>query len=100
MRGCLAVSSRRCEMRFVRPMVAAGFVAMLTLAFVVTRGDAQPNTVKQIAPGVWFREGDIQNQGHCNNIIIEMKDYLIVVDANFPSGARAALADAKKVSTK
>ena len=26
-------------------------------------------------------------QGHCNNIIIEMKDYLIVVDANFPSGA-------------
>ena len=22
--------------------------------------------------------------GHCNNIIIEMKDYLIVVDANFP----------------
>jgi cyclase len=87
-------------MRFIRPMVAAGFVAMLTLAFVVTRGDAQPNTVKQIAPGVWFREGDIQNQGHCNNIIIEMKDYLIVVDANFPSGARAALADAKKVSTK
>ena len=29
--------------------------------------------------------------GHCNNIIIEMKDYLIVVDANFPSGARLAL---------
>ena len=29
-----------------------------------------------------------------------MKDYLIVVDANFPSGARGALADAKKVSSK
>jgi glyoxylase-like metal-dependent hydrolase (beta-lactamase superfamily II) len=87
-------------MSFVRPIAAGLFVAMLALAFVVTRGDAQPNTVKQIAPGVWFREGDIQNQGHCNNIIIEMKDYLIVVDANFPSGARAALADAKKVSSK
>jgi cyclase len=87
-------------MRLVRPMMTAVFVAMLALAFMVTRGDAQPNTVKQIAPGVWFREGDIQNQGHCNNIIIEMKDYLIVVDANFPSGARVALADAKKVSSK
>ncbi|HKE21736.1 MAG TPA: hypothetical protein VKB88_05055 [Bryobacteraceae bacterium] len=32
------------------------------------------------------------SQGHSNNAIIEMKDYLIVVDANFPSGARLALA--------
>jgi len=38
--------------------------------------------------------------GHCNNTIIEMKDYLIVVDANFPNGARLALEDAKKVSSK
>jgi cyclase len=29
-----------------------------------------------------------------------MKDYLIVVDANFPSGARLAMADAKKLSPK
>ncbi len=29
-----------------------------------------------------------------------MKDYLIVVDANFPSGARLAMADAKRVSSK
>jgi len=83
-----------------RIWLAAGFMALLALGFLITRGDAQPNTVKQIAPGVWFREGDLVNQGHCNNVIIEMKDYLIVVDANFPSGARLALADAKKVSSK
>ncbi|HLY18575.1 MAG TPA: MBL fold metallo-hydrolase, partial [Bryobacteraceae bacterium] len=52
------------------------------------------------APGVWFREGDLINLGHCNNIVIEMKDYLIVVDANFPNGARAAMADARRVSSK
>ena len=39
-------------------------------------------------------------QGHCNNIIIEMKDYLVVVDANFPSGARGAMADARRLSSK
>jgi glyoxylase-like metal-dependent hydrolase (beta-lactamase superfamily II) len=87
-------------MKHIRIWLAAGFAALLTLGFVATRGDAQPNTMKLIAPGVWFREGDLVNQDHCNNVIIEMKDYLIVVDANFPSGARLALADAKKVSPK
>ncbi len=76
------------------------FAALLLLAFSMARTDAQPGTVKQIVPGVWFREGDIKNLGHCNNIIIEMKDYLIVVDANFPSGARLALEAAKNVSSK
>src|SRR5215472_17209308 len=83
-----------------RLILISVFGALGAISLFVTRGDAQPNTVKQIAPGVWFREGDIKNQGHCNDVIIEMKDYLIVVDANFPSGARAALADAKRVSSK
>jgi len=87
-------------MNRIRLLLASGFVTLLSLGFVVTRSDAQANTVKQIAPGVWFREGDILGQGHCNNVIIEMKDHLIVVDANFPSGARATLTDAKKVSSK
>jgi cyclase len=61
---------------------------------------AVPDTVKLIAPGVWFREGDLKNKGHCNNIWIEMKDYLIVVDANFPSGAEACLTDIRKTTQK
>jgi glyoxylase-like metal-dependent hydrolase (beta-lactamase superfamily II) len=76
------------------------FGALTAIGFFATRGTAEPNTVRQIAPGVWFREGDIEHLGHCNNVIIEMKDYLIVVDANFPSGARATIEDAKKVSSK
>lgn len=77
----------------------AGFCALLLTAFLVTDGAAQSNSVKKIAEGVWFREGD-SKQGHSNNTIIEMNDYLIVVDANYPSGARLALADAKKLSPK
>ncbi|MBI3695200.1 MAG: MBL fold metallo-hydrolase [Acidobacteria bacterium] len=87
-------------MRVARLWVATGFASLAALALFVAGTEAQPNTVKQIAPGVWFREGDLKNQGHCNNIIIEMQDYLIIVDANFPSGARAALGDARKVSSK
>jgi cyclase len=82
-----------------RLSLGTAFGALLVTAFFVTGGGAQPNTVKKIADGVWFREGDM-TQGHCNNVIIEMKDYLIVVDANFPSGARLAMADAKRLSPK
>lgn len=83
-----------------RIWVLGAFTVLVVLAFFVTGTDAQPGTVKQIVPGVWFREGDLMNLGHCNNIIIEMQDYLIVVDANFPSGARLAMEAARKVSNK
>jgi len=75
------------------------FTALGVVALFVSRSDATPGTVRRVVPGVWFREGDM-DQGHCNNVFIEMKDYLIVVDANFPSGARAAMADAKRISPK
>jgi len=87
-------------MKNTRVGLLAGFGALASLAFFTGNSDAKPETIAKIADGVWFREGDLKNLGHCNNIVIEMKDYLIVVDANFPSGARAALADAKKVSSK
>jgi glyoxylase-like metal-dependent hydrolase (beta-lactamase superfamily II) len=80
-----------------RFVIGAVFGALLIAAFFATESRAQPNSVRKIADGLWFREGDMA-QGHSNNAIIEMKDYLIVVDANFPSGARLAMADAKKLS--
>src|SRR6185369_2823915 len=86
-------------MRRLRGLLAVGFLILGGIALLVSRSDAKPETVRIIAPGVWFREGDM-DQGHCNNVIIEMKDYLIVVDANFPSGARGAMADARRLSSK
>ncbi len=85
---------------FKHLLILPVFVALAGVALFVSRTDAKPETISAIAPGVWFREGDLKNLGHCNNIVIEMKDYLIVVDANFPSGARATMADIKRVSSK
>jgi cyclase len=87
-------------MKTLRFWMMSTFAALASLAFFVSSSSATPETVQKIADGIWFREGDLKNLGHCNNIIIEMKDYLIVVDANFPSGARAAMADVKKISSK
>jgi cyclase len=83
-----------------RAILLVTFAALAVAAFFTTRSQAEPNQVKYITPGVWFREGDMETQGHCNNIIIEMKDYLVVVDANYPSGARLAIADCKRISSK
>src|SRR5713226_1876305 len=87
-------------MKLTRVWILTSFAVLASMAFFVASSDAQPETTKKIVDGVWFREGDLKNLGHCNNVIIEMKDYLIVVDANFPSGARLTMADAKKVSSK
>ena len=83
----------------VRFCLLTGFASLGALALFVARSDATPETIRLIAPGVWFREGDME-QGHCNNVIIEMKDYLVVIDANYPSGARGAMADCKRLSRK
>jgi cyclase len=83
----------------VRVVLFVGFASLAALALFVARSDAAPETIRLIAPGVWFREGDME-QGHCNNVIIEMKDYLVVIDANYPSGARGTMADCKRLSPK
>jgi cyclase len=87
------------NMKRLRVFLLLAFTSLGSLALFVSSSDAKPEVIRLIAPGVWFREGDM-DQGHCNNVIIEMKDYLIVVDANYPSGARGALADAKRISSK
>jgi len=86
-------------MKTLRAWLLLGFTVLAGIALFVSRSDANPETIRLVAPGVWFREGDL-DQGHCNNVIIEMKDYMIVVDANFPSGARATMADVKRLSKK
>ncbi len=86
-------------MRKLRLLTVTGFVLMAAAAFFTTRTEAGPGDIKLIVPGVWFREGD-SALGHSNNTIIEMKDYLIVVDANYPSGARLTMDAAKRISDK
>jgi glyoxylase-like metal-dependent hydrolase (beta-lactamase superfamily II) len=86
------------------PMRRAPFVLMFAVllgsAWRLVEAQGTMETLQPVVPGVWFRQGDLMKYGHCNNIVIEMKDHLIVVDANFPSGARAVMAEIKKVTSK
>ncbi|MCE9565067.1 MAG: MBL fold metallo-hydrolase [Planctomycetes bacterium] len=64
------------------------------------------NDVKEIAPGVFFRYSSISASdpkipfGGSNNIWIVFKDYVLVIDANFPKEAADVIADIKKTTKK
>jgi cyclase len=87
-------------MKYRSASLALLFVMLAGLALFAANPVPKLETLQPVVPGVWFRQGDFKRFGHCNNVVIEMKDYLIVVDANFPSGASALMADIKKVSSK
>jgi glyoxylase-like metal-dependent hydrolase (beta-lactamase superfamily II) len=68
--------------------------------------DIQFNQVKEIAPGVFFRYSSISANdpkipfGGSNHTWIVFKDYVVVVDANFPKEAGDVIADIKKTTKK
>lgn len=61
---------------------------------------AEVNKVEQIAPDVYFHEGDLKNQGHCNNGWIVFEDYVLVIDGNFPSGAKEVIPKIRATTDK
>lgn len=53
-----------------------------------------------IATDVYFHQGNIDGKGHCNNGWIIFKDYVLVVDANFPSGAQEIIPKIRALTQK
>jgi glyoxylase-like metal-dependent hydrolase (beta-lactamase superfamily II) len=58
------------------------------------------NEVDAVADGVYFHVGDIEKRGHCNNGWVIFKDYVLVIDANFPSGAQVILPKIRALTQK
>jgi cyclase len=64
------------------------------------------NDVKEIAPGVFFRYSSISADdpkikfGGSNHAWIVFKDFVVVIDANFPAEAADVIADIKKTTKK
>ena len=81
-----------------------GFIGLcaITCATLASSSPAQTSMVgrvQQLAPDVYFYEGDI-SKGHCNNGWVVFEDYVLVIDANYPSGAREVIAEIRKLTTK
>ena len=55
-------------MKNTRAGLLFGFGALASVAFFTAHSDAKPETMTKIADGVWFREGDLKNLGHCKRL--------------------------------
>lgn len=62
--------------------------------------NAEINKVESVAPNVYFHEGDLNGKGHCNNGWIIFDDFVLVIDGNFPSGAKVVLPKIKAITNK
>ena len=68
------------------------------LLFVAAQSEG--TGVRELAPGVFFWQGDhiLRKPANCTWILF--KDYVLVIDANFPWGAREILPEIKRTTNK
>ncbi|HYM12999.1 MAG TPA: MBL fold metallo-hydrolase [Bryobacterales bacterium] len=72
----------------------------LLLGAALRRAPSQTSAVHELAPGVWFRQGDRARNQPANCGWIIFRDYVFVIDANFPWGAREILPEIRKTTSK
>lgn len=80
------------------PMAVIASVLIVLGSAPVLR--AEINSVEEVAPGVYFHEGDLAGKGHCNNGWVVFDDFVLVIDGNFPSGASEIIPKIRKVTDK
>jgi len=76
------------------------FLFLLALGMAPDRTMAQVGKVQEVVPGVYFRQGDLEHKGHCNNAWIIFEDFVVVIDANFPNGAEEILPEIRNTTAK
>jgi hypothetical protein len=76
-------------------MVGRSLVVLLMLCLWARPGRAEPGAVQQIARGVYVWQGDRDKREPANCMWVIFKDYVVVVDANFPWAAKEILTKIK-----
>src|SRR5882672_8524031 len=69
-------------------------------ALVFVAASSEDVAVRELAPGVFFWQGDHVKKVPANCTWIVFRDYVLVIDANFPQGAREILPLIHKSSAK
>ena len=77
-------------------------ILLLTLftALIFLAAAAQDNPVRELAPDVYFWQGDHLLKQPANCTWIVFKDYVFVIDANFPGPAREIIPLIRKTTNK
>jgi hypothetical protein len=92
--AAMSVGFLRSMRRFaVSPILAVALVSGIA-------AQAEPGEVKNLAPGVYVWQGDRDKREPANCMWVIFNDYVLVVDANFPWGAREILPKIRATTNK
>lgn len=61
---------------------------------------SQSSRVRELAPGVWMWQGDREQREPANCGWVEFSDFVLVIDANFPWGAKKILPEIRRTTKK
>jgi cyclase len=75
------------------------FVVLLAVTYSRTM-ESQTGAVRQLAPGVYFRQGDKDVQQPANTSWVEFREFVVVIEANTPWGIKATLPEIRKTTSK
>ncbi|MFB3828347.1 MAG: MBL fold metallo-hydrolase [Bryobacteraceae bacterium] len=56
--------------------------------------------VHEVVPGVWFRDAEPEKRIIANSGWVVFRDWVVVIDANFPWGARPLIEDVRRTTDK
>ena len=82
-----------------RAALFSAFLVLILLAFH-RQGASQSGQVQELAPGVYWRTAGPDKRVIANAGWVVFRDYVLVIDANYPVGARAIVNDVRKTTGK
>ncbi len=75
-------------------------ILFIVTLFISVSLPAQIKPVRELAPGVYYYFGDELQQKSANCLWIVFRDYVLVIDANYPWGAREIIQEIRKTTVK
>src|ERR1043165_9073765 len=72
----------------------------LAFTFICCSLFAQTKPVRELAPGVYYYFGDELQHKPANCVWVVFKDYVLVIDANYPWAAQEILEEIRKTTVK
>ena len=84
----------------MRRIVIVGVFGALLFVALGQQAESPAGRVRQLAPGVFSRQGDRDRRQPANTSWVVFRDYVVVIDANTPWAIREILPEIRKTTNK
>jgi glyoxylase-like metal-dependent hydrolase (beta-lactamase superfamily II) len=72
----------------------------LPMLLTIAQGRDRVGEAQELAPGVYFHQGNLKEKGHCNQGWVVFKNFVLVIDGNYPEGAEEVIAKIRRMTDK